>query len=92
MATSSKDPTSLYKVLLLNDDMTPMEFIVELLIIVFHKTREEAMQIAVDMHQKGQAPCGIYSLEIAETKSSELIDCARRERHPLQCRIEKVER
>ncbi len=89
--SSIKNQTSpLYKILLLNDNVTPLDFVIELLIVVFHKSREEAVKIAFDVHQDGKGVCGLYSLEIAETKAVELMECARQSRHPLECRIEKA--
>ena len=86
--TKTKKP-SMYKVLLLNDDYTPMEFVVHILERVFHKSHEEATQIMLHVHQKGIGVCGVYTYEIAETKVSQVVDIARRNQHPLQCTMEK---
>ena len=80
---------SLYKVLLLNDDYTPMEFVVHVLQHFFHKTREEAERIMLHVHQKGVGVCGVFTYEVAETKVSHVMDLARQNQHPLQCRMEK---
>lgn len=81
---------SLYKVLLLNDDYTPMEFVVWLLRDVFHKTEEEAVRVMLTVHQEGVGVCGVYSFEVAETKVARVISASRRAEHPLQCTLEKA--
>jgi ATP-dependent Clp protease adaptor protein ClpS len=86
--TKSKRP-SLYRVLLLNDDYTPMEFVVLVLQDVFNKTREDAMQIMLHVHNTGVGVCGIYPFEVAETKVTRVMDAARKNQHPLQCVMEK---
>ena len=80
---------NLYRVLLLNDDYTPMEFVVLVLQDVFNKTREEATRIMYSVHQKGVGECGIYPYEVAETKVTRVMDTARKNQHPLQCVMEK---
>ena len=80
---------SLYKVLLLNDDYTPMEFVVHVLERFFNKGREDATRIMLHVHQKGVGICGVYTYEIAETKVAQVMDLARQNQHPLQCTIEK---
>ena len=80
---------SLYKVILLNDDYTPMEFVVEILESFFNKSHEEALQIMLHVHQKGVGICGVFPYEIAETKATKVMDMARRHQHPLQCTLEK---
>jgi len=80
---------SLYRVLLLNDDYTPMEFVVLVLQDVFNKSREDAMQIMLHVHNKGVGECGIYPYEVAETKVARVMDTARKNQHPLQCVMEK---
>lgn len=80
---------NLYRVLLLNDDYTPMEFVVLVLQDVFNKTREDAMRIMLHVHQKGVGECGIYPYEVAETKVTRVMDTARKNQHPLQCVMEK---
>ena len=80
---------SLYKVLMLNDDYTPMEFVIEVLEKYFNKRREEATQIMLHVHQKGIGMCGIYTYEIAETKAVQVTNYARKYEHPLQLQLEK---
>ena len=81
---------SLYKVLILNDDYTPMEFVVYLLKSFFNKSNEEATNIMLHVHQNGIGVCGIFSYEIAETKVIQVLDTSRKNNHPLQCTMEKV--
>jgi ATP-dependent Clp protease adaptor protein ClpS len=80
---------SMYKVLLLNDDYTPMEFVVHVLERFFNKSREEATRIMLHVHRRGVGVCGVYTYEVAETKVTQVIDFARRNEHPLQCTLEK---
>lgn len=80
---------SLYRVLLINDDYTPMEFVVHVLEHFFAKNREEATQIMLHVHQHGVGECGIYTYEVAETKVTQVMDFARKHQHPLQCVMEK---
>ena len=80
---------SLYKVLLLNDDYTPMEFVVHVLERFFNKGREEATRIMLHVHQRGIGVCGVYTYEVAETKVTQVMDFARQHQHPLQCTMEK---
>jgi ATP-dependent Clp protease adaptor protein ClpS len=80
---------SLYKVLLLNDDYTPMEFVVFILEQFFGKNREDAYTIMLHVHQKGVGVCGVYTFEVAETKVTQVMDAARQAGHPLQCTLEK---
>jgi ATP-dependent Clp protease adaptor protein ClpS len=80
---------SLYKVLLLNDDYTPMEFVVHVLEKYFSKGREEATRIMLHVHHKGVGICGVYTYEVAETKVTQVMDFARQHGHPLQCTMEK---
>jgi ATP-dependent Clp protease adaptor protein ClpS len=86
--TRTKKP-SMYKVLMLNDDYTPMEFVVDVLQHIFQKTREEATKIMLHVHQKGVGVCGVYTYEVAETKVTQTVDYARKNQHPLQCTLEK---
>ncbi len=88
-AQSKTKKPSLYKVLLLNDDYTPMEFVVHVLERFFGKGREEATVIMLHVHQKGVGVCGVYTYEIAETKVTQVMDFARQHSHPLQCTMEK---
>ncbi len=80
---------SMYKVLMLNDDYTPMDFVVHILLSYFQKSEEEAVKIMLNVHQTGVGLCGVYSYEVAETKAMQVIDNARRNEHPLQCTLEK---
>jgi ATP-dependent Clp protease adaptor protein ClpS len=80
---------SMYRVLILNDDYTPMEFVVYVLEQYFNKSREEATRIMLHVHQTGVGVCGVYTYEVAETKVAQVIDTARRHQHPLQCTMEK---
>ena len=80
----------IYRVLLLNDDYTPMEFVVHVLERYFNKDQQEATQIMLHVHQKGIGVCGIYPFEIAETKVMQVTDLARKNQHPLQCTMEKI--
>ncbi|MGE5148335.1 MAG: ATP-dependent Clp protease adapter ClpS [Candidatus Eiseniibacteriota bacterium] len=86
--TKTKKP-SMYKVLMLNDDYTPMEFVVHVLERFFGKNREEATRIMLHVHQRGVGICGVYTYEVAETKVNQVMDFARRHQHPLQCTLEK---
>ena len=79
----------LYKVLLLNDDYTPMEFVVHVLERFFGITHAQAIEIMLTVHRKGLAVVGVFSFEIAETKVTQVMDYARRNQHPLQCTMEK---
>jgi ATP-dependent Clp protease adaptor protein ClpS len=80
---------SMYRVLLLNDDYTPMEFVVHVLERFFNKDREAATQIMLHVHHHGIGECGIYTYEVAETKVTQVMDFARKHHHPLQCVMEK---
>ncbi|MCW2247368.1 ATP-dependent Clp protease adaptor protein ClpS [Azospirillum fermentarium] len=80
---------SMYKVLMLNDDYTPMEFVVHVLERFFHKSREEATRIMMHVHRRGVGICGVFTYEVAETKVTQVMDFARQNQHPLQCTLEK---
>ena len=80
----------MYRVIILNDDFTPMDFVVAVLQSVFDKDKTEATEIMLQVHRTGIGVCGIYPFEIAETKAAQVIDMAQRSMHPLQCRVEKV--
>ena len=86
--TRTKKP-SLYRVLILNDDYTPMEFVVHVLERFFQKDREAATRIMHHVHNHGVGECGVYTYEVAETKVSQVMDFARQNQHPLQCVMEK---
>ncbi|MFC3430794.1 MULTISPECIES: ATP-dependent Clp protease adapter ClpS [Sphingobium] len=81
---------SLYKVLMLNDDYTPMEFVVHVLQQFFRMDMEEATRVMLHVHQRGVGVCGIFSYEVAETKVNQVMDFARQNQHPLQCTLEKA--
>ena len=92
IATKTKSKTkrpSLYRVLLLNDDYTPMEFVIHVLERFFNKNRDEATQIMLHVHNNGVGECGVFTYEVAETKVTQVMDFARRHQHPLQCVMEK---
>jgi ATP-dependent Clp protease adaptor protein ClpS len=80
---------SMYKVLMLNDDYTPMEFVVHILERFFSKTRDEATRIMLHVHRRGVGICGVFTYEVAESKVSQVMDFARQHQHPLQCTLEK---
>ncbi len=80
----------LYTVILLNDDFTPMEFVVELLGIFFSMSREKATQVMLHVHTRGKGVCGVYTREIAETKVAQVNDYAREHQHPLLCIMEEA--
>ena len=86
--TKTKKP-SMYKVILLNDDFTPMEFVIHILQRFFKMTTEEATQVMLQVHQKGVGICGIFTYEIAETKVNQVLSFAQQNEHPLQCTLEK---
>jgi ATP-dependent Clp protease adaptor protein ClpS len=78
----------LYKVILLNDDYTPMEFVVRVVERFFHKNREEATRIMLQVHTKGMGVCGVYTRDVAETKVRQVMLSAQEQQHPLQCTME----
>lgn len=80
---------SLYKVLLLNDDYTPMEFVVHVLERIFGLSNQQALELMLTVHRRGVAVVGVFSFEVAETKVTQVMDYARRNQHPLQCTMEK---
>ena len=86
--TRTRKP-SMYKVLMLNDDYTPMEFVVHVLERFFQKTREESTRIMLHVHRRGVGVCGVFTYEVAETKVTQVMDLARQNQHPLQCTLEK---
>ena len=81
---------SMYKVILLNDDYTPMEFVVYVLQKIFNKNQEDATQIMLHVHQSGIGICGVYTYEVAEVKCKAVVDIAKENQHPLQSTIEKT--
>jgi ATP-dependent Clp protease adaptor protein ClpS len=86
--TKVKKP-SLYRVLLLNDDFTPMEFVIDVLARYFQMDLDAATQVMLHVHQNGVGECGVYTYEVAETKVTQVMDYARKHQHPLQCVMEK---
>src|ERR1700689_4790794 len=86
--TQTKRP-NMYRVLLLNDDYTPMEFVIAILQSFFNKNSEEATEIMLHVHHNGVGECGVFTYEIAETKVAQVMDHARKNQHPLQCIMEK---
>nr|GLK20376.1 ATP-dependent Clp protease adapter protein ClpS [Microbacterium terregens] len=87
--TRTKKPTP-YRVLMLNDDYTPMEFVVLVLQRFFRMNMEEATRVMLHVHQNGVGVCGVFSYEVAETKVGQVMDFARQNQHPLQCTLEKA--
>jgi len=88
--TDKPKPPSMFKVILFNDDYTPMEFVVEVIQRFFQKTREQSTQIMLQVHTKGVGICGVYPHDIAETKVNQVASFAREHQHPLQCAMEEV--
>ena len=84
------DRPRLYKVMLLNDDYTPMEFVVDVIQKVFKKSHDEATKIMLQIHTEGIGICGVFPLEIAETKMNQVLNLSKESQHPLQCIIEKI--
>jgi ATP-dependent Clp protease adaptor protein ClpS len=80
---------SVYRVLLLNDDYTPMEFVVHVIMRFFGKSQDDATRIMLHVHNHGVGECGVFTYEIAETKVTQVMDFARKNQHPLQCVMEK---
>lgn len=92
VATKTRPKTkrpNMYRVLLLNDDYTPMEFVVLILQEVFNKSSEEAWQVMMHVHKRGMGECGVFPYEVAETKVTRVMDAAHKNQHPLQCVMEK---
>ncbi len=79
-----------FKVVLLNDDYTPMDFVVYVLKDIFRKTHEDAVSIMLEIHHKGAGICGVFTRDVAETKAESVITISRRNEYPLQCRVEKA--
>jgi len=80
----------LYRVVLINDDFTPMEFVVDILETVFAMERTRATQVMLEVHMKGKGVCGVFSFEIAETKVAQVMGIAKQHQHPLLCTMEEV--
>lgn len=84
-----KEPP-MYKVVMLNDDYTPMEFVVEVLERFFGMNREKATQVMLTVHTEGRATCGVFTRDVAETKADQVVDYARENQHPLLCQVEQA--
>lgn len=84
-------PPSLFQVIMVNDDYTPMEFVVYVLQSFFSMDREKATRIMLQVHTEGRAICGVYTRDIAETKAAQVVTCARNNEHPLTCEIQAVD-
>jgi ATP-dependent Clp protease adaptor protein ClpS len=82
---------SMYSVLLLNDDFTPMDFVVSILQTIFYKDKEEAVRITMNVHTSGIGLCGVYTKDVAETKVKQVLAYSQENQHPLQCTLEKTE-
>ena len=80
----------MYKVIILNDDFTPMEFVANIIQKVFNKTQDDATRVMLQIHTEGIGICGTYPFEIAETKMNQVLNLAKESQHPLQCIIEKI--
>jgi ATP-dependent Clp protease adaptor protein ClpS len=92
VATKTRPKTkrpNLYRVLLLNDDYTPMEFVVHVIMRFFQKSQDDATRIMLHVHNHGVGECGVFTYEVAETKVTQVMDFARKHQHPLQCVMEK---
>ena len=87
---TKQQPPPLYKVLLLNDDYTPMDFVVVVLQTVFGMTREKATRVMLQVHREGMGVCGTYTREVAAAKVEQVVDLARKHQHPLQCTMEET--
>lgn len=83
-------PPSMYKVWMLNDDYTPMDFVVEVLEDFFNMGREQATRVMLAVHTEGKAVCGIYPQDIAETKATQVVEYARENQHPLMCQVDEA--
>ncbi len=83
------EPPSFYRVVLLNDDYTPMDFVVKVLENIFHKDHNEAARLMMQVHQKGSAVCGVFTKDVAETKIDQTLYLAQQHEHPLQCVMEQ---
>ncbi|MFM8542830.1 MAG: ATP-dependent Clp protease adapter ClpS [Chakrabartia sp.] len=93
VATKTRDKTKKpqpYRVLMLNDDYTPMEFVIHALQRFFKMDLEQATRVMLHVHQKGVGVCGTFTYEVAESKGNQVIDYARQNQHPLQCTMEKA--
>jgi ATP-dependent Clp protease adaptor protein ClpS len=80
---------NMYAVVLINDDYTPMEFVIYILQSIFKKSYEEAKKVMLLVHNEGKGICGVYSLDIAETKANQVVEFSRINQHPLECKVQK---
>lgn len=80
----------MYEIVMLNDDFTPMDYVIFVLKRFFHKSHDEATELTLTVHNSGQAVCGVYTREVAETKITQVIDLSRKNKHPLKCVMRKV--
>ncbi len=87
--TARTKPPPMFQVVLLNDDYTPMEFVVHVIIQFFQKSQDDATRIMLHVHNHGVGECGTFTYEVAETKVTQVMDFARKHQHPLQCVMEK---
>ena len=83
-------PPPMFQIVMLDDDYTPMEFVVDVLQLFFSMDREKATQIMLTVHTQGKAPCGVFTKDVAETKAAQVVQYARENQHPLMCEVEKV--
>ncbi|WP_261841068.1 ATP-dependent Clp protease adapter ClpS [Aliamphritea ceti] len=81
---------SMYQVLVMNDDYTPMDFVVEILMVFFSMNQEKATQVMLTVHTKGKAVCGVYTRDVAETKATQVNQYAKESKHPLLCEVEQA--
>ncbi len=90
-AKTELKPPKKYRVVLLNDDFTTMDFVVEVLTLFFNMSEEQAVQVMIMVHKKGKGACGVYSRDVAETKATSVNEYAQKQGHPLLCKIEKMD-
>lgn len=83
-------PPPMFQIVMLDDDYTPMEFVVDVLQMFFGMNREKATQIMLTVHTQGKAPCGVFTKDVAETKAAQVVQYARENQHPLMCEVEKL--
>lgn len=84
-------PPPMYQIVMLDDDFTPMEFVVDVLQVFFSMNREQATNIMLTVHTKGRASCGTFTKDVAETKAAQVIKHARENQHPLMCEVERFQ-
>lgn len=88
--TQKVEPPPLYRVILLNDDFTPMEFVVMVIQEFFHKDQDTATRIMLQVHMEGKGVCGVFTYDVAATKVAQVVEISRKSGHPLQCMMEEV--